>query len=1164
MSHKKGRQGSNSGARQNSDTPQRNRTKCRSDAPKRQRSRSGESVQGKSPLQERETRIQPRRDRTYGTENGQESTAVQGNSTDVPTLFVSAAGKPITVSESSLQVARARMNTENGQESTAVQGNSTDVPTLFVSAAGKPITVSESSLQVARARMNTENGQESTAVQGNSTDVPTLFVSAAGKPITVSESSLQVARARMNTENGQESTAVQGNSTDVPTLFVSAAGKPITVSESSLQVASANAASSAKPISGAGASLSKRTPRTHRKSASSSPLSSSNLARKPFVVPFAKNKGAVAKGVGEAVPSASHMPSSEGEGSEVGRTPRHLSFDIFTFRSLSMTVPPSIDEIVRGNFLFKQFGCSPELLKLLEIPAECEFIPSANFRKAMLTLGASPRGCPDAWCLQMLTSTLLKLRGLTLHIDPPLPVFSVAHTLLHMCFKYNHEYVEGKRPALRLIAEGDVQAASLVVVWVVSVSFEERLTPHTCTAVVSDGFYHVKVSLDIPLTNLVRNGTLRCGQKIVTCGARMLRRDCCSPLECKDEVLLSINYNCTQPVGPSSPLGLYHTCLPTLLPSAMDMLGGLVPCLKGRVERVLPPFFLEKTFKGARTGDTRGSTGGALKIVRSLLAQLSFQECMARGAVAPFEGKSDRQLSRLTSFLLSCERQGDVLLQIWDDCGANCPAGDLEEHSCDFPPEGAEIVVFSVTPSRFRPGHPFQRTTVLYSRSPLRYSIVSPPRKGFVRQPLRSAEDVSPKTETGDAIDFAGLFVGTKSVDTVNSHIIVALNDGWKPGCVPASYFMIDVPHATGSKEIVLALPSIPFTPVIVQNASFIRCAEDLGPDCIHVLANEYTKVYSRPAEPLLRGVVESLGKIRGMAKSSRPIIARSEELLRMRTLSEEARADICRLSRELVGGDELPNPAVTAQSSPRYQLRQEASTPVEQSITISETSAARTLSSEEEQVEDLRSSNVKASPRRHVFGNIVGFRLLKCQGSDKPECIEILGGRPSTLVSGSGKVVVSPSDFSQSLVYFEADIQFGATAKQCAQTKVRSPSVLHSLLEQCIPLKRACALTVDEIFADYYLARIKQLEDWQTPHEECWWRLLTQSHVVEITSDASGTPPEELVGLQWLSNEWKMLLNILSGSLKHCLFMFSVEGSEMVRATFIKEQCSVADLMRE
>ncbi|ESL08313.1 DNA repair protein BRCA2 [Trypanosoma rangeli SC58] len=845
------------------------------------------------------------------------------------------------------------------------------------------------------------------------------------------------------------------------------------------------------------------------------------------------------------------MPSMLPDNSSVRREIKALSFDIFAYCSLAMSSLPSSEEIVRDSFEFKCMGCSQDLLRLLGLTAEDDVVPPRSFHGALVRLGACTNTCSEVWCQQMLQSILLKLRGLSLYASPPLPVFSVSHALLYLCFKYNREFVDGVRPALRVVTEGDVPASSLMVVSVVRLSLEERLAPHTSVAVIADGCYEVKVAFDVPLTNLVRERILRCGHKLLVCGAKMLLKNFCSPLECRDEVVLSVSYNCTRPVAPTVALGLYQTTPPVVSPAAVHPLGGLVPSLRGVVERVLPPIFIEQQ---VGTGD---SAGTAAKVVRNLLAQLKQLEGATQEAAVPSESTSKHRLVRLTSLVLTCEKKEDVVVQLWEDCAEGCVAESLEECSGEFPLEGSTVIMFALTPSRSRPSHPFQNAKVLYTRARLDYRQLAPP-NGRVRPLRRGISDVDPSTPAGVVTDFAGLFLASAKHEAVTSFVVVMWEDD---ATATPSFCLMDAPCATSVKEVALAMPTVPFTPLIVQNSSFIRfAADDLGPDCLHVLANEFTKVLQRPASPHLRRVVTALESLREKAMTRKSVTARAEEILRLRHLSGAARTGVHRFLGELNGRD-VPLAAVTGSPSRLpYYMRTEKQGPISKGVVIPPPSETPQMMWGHKSIAPPHAVLMHGS-RSHIFGNIIEMRLFRLFDSGRRESVVLLVDSSGAEVAPVGPAMPGET-LLQDSISFEIVIQVGAVAAQHVKATIKRPVVFSGMLEQRLAMWSARAMAVDEGHVDYFLQRTKMLESWQRTAEEEWWWFLSLSHVV--AGDVH-QPKTDGTALLWLASEWKTLVDMLSEGLRDSLFKFSVDATgEVTRAVFIKENCSLCDLMRE
>ncbi|KAH9601183.1 BRCA2 [Trypanosoma melophagium] len=975
--------------------------------------------------------------------------------------------------------------------------------------------------------------------------VRTLFSTAAGAPVIVSESSIQAARMRL--EGGVEKT--------VP---VSIKKNTVTPSVSCGAGAGAGAATPLLPApaaegGGTGVSISKG----------------------PFVVPLVRGLHQRSEGV----LSSTTAPSKK-------KSLKAISFDIFRFSSLAMSALPTAEDILQERFVFKREGCSPELVRILGLSSGDISVSPICFHTALLELGATETGIDvplEDWSKQMLKSTLLKLRGLSLHCNPTLTVFSVSHSLLCLCFKYNKEFVQGERPALRIVTEGDVSASSLMVMTIVSLSLEERLAPHTSVGVISDGCYDIKVTLDVPLTNLVREGILRRGQKLLICGAKMLLKEFCSPLECQGDVVLSINYNCTRPVAADSALGLYNVNPPILPSSFVHPLGGLVPSLRGTVERLLPAIFIEQKI------DPRGFANSSTKLVRNLLAQQKYlefsarqmSECTLGNEVRETSGglgeltSTTRRLVRVSSLVLTCDTKEDVLLQLWEDAGDGCSVEVLDDVASDFPAEGTVVVVFAVTPSRSRPSHPFRNAKVLYTRGRFEYRELSTV-SGFSRQLQNSAEDVDSNTPAGAPMDFAGFYVASTKTDSVIS-FVVALVDVTKQKA--PSYFLMDVPCATPVKEITLSMPAASFTPIIVQNASFIRRADvDLGSDCLHLLANEYTRVLLRPAAPGLRATVAALEGCRDKVKNVKSVAARAMELLRLRQLSDEARSGVRRFSSEL-SASEVPITVETgAPSRVPYYMRGDTRGSFSKGVSIPTSFAKPQMRHEKKADAESEQKSViknkekdimlnkiyKRSGKSYFFGNILGMRMVRIFSSEKLECIDLF----SQLVSSS---TTAPNKNKQSMpqetlvpnsAYFEIDIQFTGEVEHQVTVTVKNPSVLNAILEPRVAVRSVCALVVDEGQVDYFVMRNKLVEGWHHTPEESWWWLLSLSCV----ANGEQLPSETMSAVAvWVKSEWDQLLDMLAAGVRDNLYTFTIDATDNVtRVVFIKENCCLTDLMSE
>ncbi|XP_050456602.1 breast cancer type 2 susceptibility protein homolog isoform X2 [Cataglyphis hispanica] len=188
-------------------------------------------------------------------------------------LFSTAGGKPINISEKSLAKAKMLLASESEKENdilikcpeksftdeNSMKSNNMTLP-LFSTAGGKPISISEKSLTKAKMLLEDESEKENDILikypEKSFTDTNSmkpnnvtlsLFSTAGGKPINISEKSLAKAKMLLASESEKENdilikcpeksftdeNSMKSNNMTLP-LFSTAGGKPISISEKSL------------------------------------------------------------------------------------------------------------------------------------------------------------------------------------------------------------------------------------------------------------------------------------------------------------------------------------------------------------------------------------------------------------------------------------------------------------------------------------------------------------------------------------------------------------------------------------------------------------------------------------------------------------------------------------------------------------------------------------------------------------------------------------------------------------------------------------------------------------------------------------------------------------------------------------------------------------------
>jgi len=493
------------------------------------------------------------------------------------------------------------------------------VRTLFSTAAGSPVNVRRESLHKAMEKLRLSENDEDHGTPSNAT-VSTLFSTAAGRPVKVSAKALEAAKAKLQSDALLD----EGSEPLVPQSEESTTSAPV---ESSRPV-------EAKPSGG-----DVREPTSKESRSSTMESTASPAAPRPS--PLESESVATPRGVGlgmqrrrgfvppqriASVTAVSHRATQPS--SRAAPPPRlhALRLNAALCESRVISPLPSLSTILSDQFQFRYADCGDLLARLFGVH-DGQYLTVERWKAALERLGASGVHCTLEWCSHILRSSIIKARRLHSVAQQSANVFTVLSVLLCCVQKYNQEIVEGERPALRKMVEGDVPSASFVILYISSLR-DEQTAPHTRVVTLCDGFYHLKATCDVPLSNLLREKVLMPGQRIALCGAKSLLHSHCTPVECQSQLAFSINYNCVRSVAEDTPLGLCR-CEPPPLPlSLVHPLGGLVPALDGIVARILPPFYVaQQTSENNAAIPSRSEAlrDGNVKVVRNHHAQL--QQC---------------------------------------------------------------------------------------------------------------------------------------------------------------------------------------------------------------------------------------------------------------------------------------------------------------------------------------------------------------------------------------------------------------------------------------------------------------------------------------------------------------------------------------------------------
>ncbi|GET88063.1 hypothetical protein, conserved [Leishmania tarentolae] len=1063
----------------------------------------------------------------------------------------------------------------------AMAATSSLVPTLFSTASGRPVTVRRESLQNVAERLGDLISPDM------ETRVPTLFQTGRGMAVTVRKSLLQKAQISMGSLGTDDALP-----RSVPTLSATHGGAAAQAPKVPIQtpaerlglrpLADKDDTADASPVhsteapgqASQAAAQSKGLPTTicdHRLHAPAH--YGFRGQRRGFVPPQQRTT---------AKAPATFTHATQPLAQKTGLTTLRFNPDACVCRSI--TPSPSLSSITSHTFSFKGSDCGSVLAALLGVSG-AESVQPCHWHAMLLKLGASPKHCTIEWCHHALVSAMARVHFLTQAPSGALSTaFSPVTVLLCVMQMYNAEMVNGERPALRKMVEGDISCASLVVLYMSSVS-EERRSPHLRIVTLSDGIYHLKVTCDIPLSNLIREGVLRPGKKMIVCGAKSLLQKQCAPTECDTQVVLSINYNCVRAVGQQTPLGVCHG-EPLPLPlSLVHSLGGLVPAIEGVVARALPPFFISEEVQ-----ETLGTAGGicptrnrVFKTVRNAHAQLQVSDRLHREAEARADGDTNQSklLSRVTSLLI-VKDNAEALVQQWETVEERVLLTD-DDSSASLPVEGSWITIYAVNPAKSRTAAPpFARAKLFFSSRKLHYAPSKNPLQ-HLRRICMAATDNQFTTGVGEVADVCGLYMGSHRNEQGTFALLLLHNN---------TYALLHIPVPSAGRVLSLPLPTTERLSLVVLNATFVAGEDPVaGSDCCRFFANEYTALLQRSTKATLKEALETAAQLRGLVDAApQRYASRKAEVFRCLDVGEGGAGfglggSTALANHDTQGIPEVPSdvwrdaprasPGATATSLMPlqrdgrlpYYLRQDDGrsragklqgvvlpsaavlTPTVSTALHNSDSATKIPSGVREPL--LQPGNSTVGGRSQHYGNIVDLMFLFNPRLNRR------AWHPLT----DPLQLPRPGAAQENECFKRVQLcwRLSANSADDMTCTVDESSVLSCVLESVCPLQELCSVIADERHIDISLARSERLAQWRRQDSlSVWWRFFTDSRALASPADLDAASGEYL---WWLPAEWSEAMRTVHAKLEPAFFYFSLRGEVLRHVRLISDCCNVAEL---
>ncbi|KAI0368834.1 hypothetical protein BV20DRAFT_968597 [Pilatotrama ljubarskyi] len=243
----------------------------------------------------------------------------------------------------------------------------------------------------------------------------------------------------------------------------------------------------------------------------------------------------------------------------------------------------------------------------IEDPAESEQLgPKAAF------VQLKERDCDlvtQEWVTNHYGLILWKLAGLVClepdrELNPKTKRWCWPEVIKQLLYRYERELNGGSRPALRLVCTEDAPATCPMILCVSNIVIRGPGSPgvdrngrplETVPELeVTDGWYRLRASVDMPLARAIRRGRICIGTKLAVSGAKLSgdRKEACEILEAYDNTCLELTGNSTNLAPWHAKLGFvkdpFIATLDKLTPD-----GGVVPALDVIITKTYPIAFIE-------------------------------------------------------------------------------------------------------------------------------------------------------------------------------------------------------------------------------------------------------------------------------------------------------------------------------------------------------------------------------------------------------------------------------------------------------------------------------------------------------------------------------------------------------------------------------------------
>ncbi|RNA03042.1 breast cancer type 2 susceptibility [Brachionus plicatilis] len=257
-------------------------------------------------------------------------------------------------------------------------------------------------------------------------------------------------------------------------------------------------------------------------------------------------------------------------------------------------------------------------------------------------------------------------------------------------YRYDIEIGQARRSSIKKIIEKDDTSMNKTLILFLSKIFKS--TSSLTYVELCDGWYPIKAQFDAYLSDYLRRGRIKLGDKLVLFSPELIGcpKDGCSPLEAPEEMYLKLSVNSTRKAKYFTKLGFLKPQRPLIVSLNSIKANSVVGALDVLIERLYPIIFMEKKMDGSKVYRNQKQED---MLLYSQMIDLEESELVNKENRSENLEKKNSQIRNVSQILkirirdFNSKNQASCLLTFWQN------ANDVYDKIS----EGERLLVFNLT-----------------------------------------------------------------------------------------------------------------------------------------------------------------------------------------------------------------------------------------------------------------------------------------------------------------------------------------------------------------------------------------------------------------------------------------------------------------------------------